>query len=212
MTPLRTCKVFFTFACARPAAIVPWSAMCRSRRRRYRSCWFTALSWMVPDGKASTTCCPRRVRSAGDSALNRHARRGYGGDQECDRLREASVVLVGHSYGGMVISGAGVNPKVKSVWCTSRRTRPKAASRWPSWHRWPRSQANPARRCSPARWPSAGRSRRNFLPRSRRRASIDTRFMAASQVPWAWLAVQAEVRDAAWKVEPTSYLSRRRIG
>ena len=30
--------------------------------------------------------------------------------------------------------------------------------------------------------------------------------MAAAQVPWGLAAVQAEVREAAWKVKPTAYL------
>ena len=38
--------------------------------------------------------------------------------------QDGPVVLVGHSYGGVVVSEAGTDPKVAGAWSTSRRSRP----------------------------------------------------------------------------------------
>ena len=116
------------------------------------------------------------------------------------------VVLVGHSYGGMIISQAGVNPKVKSLVYVAAYA--------------PEPGESVAKLAQVAA--QAGESRAPLLPPRDGHRMVDparfptsfaadvpestTRFMAASQVQWGLAAVQAEVREAAWKVKPTAYL------
>lgn len=116
------------------------------------------------------------------------------------------VVLVGHSYGGMIISQAGVNPKVKSLVYVAAYA--------------PETGESVAKLAQVAALP--GESRAPLLPLRDGHRLVDpekfpaafaadvplstTRFMAASQVPWGLAAVQAEVRETAWKVKPAAYL------
>jgi pimeloyl-ACP methyl ester carboxylesterase len=116
------------------------------------------------------------------------------------------VVLVGHSYGGMVITEAGINPKVKSVVYVAAYA--------------PESGESVAKLAQLPAQP--GESRAPLLPERDGHRLVDpakfpaafaadvppstARFMAASQLPWALEAVRAEVREVAWKVKPTSYL------
>lgn len=116
------------------------------------------------------------------------------------------VVLVGHSYGGMIISQAGTHPKVKSLVYVAAYA--------------PEIGESVAKLAQIAAQP--GESRAPLLPPRDGYRMVDpekfptafaadvppstTRFMAASQVPWGLAAVQAEVREAAWKVKPTAYL------
>lgn len=116
------------------------------------------------------------------------------------------VVLVGHSYGGMIISQAGLNPKVKSLVYVAAYA--------------PQTGESVAKLAQVAAQP--GESRAPLLPPRDGHHIVDpakfpaafaadvpqstTRFMAASQVPWGLAAVQAEVGEVAWKVKPTAYL------
>lgn len=116
------------------------------------------------------------------------------------------VVLVGHSYGGMIITQAGVNPKVKSLVYVAAYA--------------PETGESVAKLGQIATLP--GESRAPLLPLRDGHRLVDpekfptsfaadvplttTRFMAASQVPWGLAAVQAEIREAAWKVKPAAYL------
>lgn len=116
------------------------------------------------------------------------------------------VVLVGHSYGGMIISGAGAHPKVKSlVYVAAYAPEPGESvvklSQFPAQPGESRAPLLPSndgfRKVDPAKFPQAFAA---DVPLAL------TRFMAAAQVPWGLAAVQAETREAAWKVKPTSYL------
>jgi pimeloyl-ACP methyl ester carboxylesterase len=116
------------------------------------------------------------------------------------------VVLVGHSYGGMIISQAGVHPKVKSlVYLAAYAPEPGESvvklaqvAALPSELRAPLLPLRDSHRLvDPAKFPEAFAA---DVPPS------TTRFMAASQVPWGLAAVQAEIREAAWKVKPTAYM------
>lgn len=116
------------------------------------------------------------------------------------------VVLVGHSYGGMIITQAGLNPKVKSLVYVAAYA--------------PEIGESVAKLAQVPVLP--GEARAPLLPPRDGHRLVDpekfptsfaadvplstTRFMAASQVPWGLAAVQAEIRDAAWKVKPTAYL------
>jgi pimeloyl-ACP methyl ester carboxylesterase len=116
------------------------------------------------------------------------------------------VVLVGHSYGGMIISLAGVHPKVKSlVYLAAYAPEPGESvvklaevAALPGEARAPLLPVRDGHRLvDGAKFPEAFAA---DVPQS------TTRFMAASQVPWGLAAVQAEVRDVAWKAKPTAYM------
>jgi pimeloyl-ACP methyl ester carboxylesterase len=116
------------------------------------------------------------------------------------------VVLVGHSYGGMIISQAGNHPKVKSLVYVAAYAPVRGESvaklaqvaAQPGESRAPLLPPRDGHRLvDPAKFPTAFAA---DVPLS------TTRFMAASQVPWGLAAVQAEVGEPAWKMKPTSYL------
>jgi len=116
------------------------------------------------------------------------------------------VVLVGHSYAGMIISEAGANSKVKSlvyVAAYAPETGESVAkiAQIPAQPGESRAPVLPPRDghrlVDPAKFPTAFAA---DVPVS------TTRFMAAAQVPWGLAAVQAEVGKPAWKVKPTSFL------
>lgn len=116
------------------------------------------------------------------------------------------VVLVGHSYGGMVITEAGNNPKVRDLAYIAAFA-PEVGESVSTWI----SKPVPAGYTSvPTAPPQDG-----FLtvdiakfPASFA-ADVDpetTRFMAASQVPWGMTAVNTKITQAAWKTKPTYFL------
>ena len=116
------------------------------------------------------------------------------------------VVLVGHSYAGMIISRAGINPKVKSLVYIAAFAPDtgKSVAKLAEVAIEPgesRAPLLPPRDghllVDPAKFPEAFAA---DVPRS------TTDFMAASQLPWGLAAVQAEVGDVAWKVKPTAIL------
>lgn len=115
------------------------------------------------------------------------------------------VVLVGHSYGGAVITEAGTDPKVRSLVYLAAfapdvgetvfelATRPTPGE--PGAPLLPPSDG--VLLVDPAKFPAA------FAPDV---DSATTRFMAASQVPWGLGAVQAKIAKAAWKDKPVSFM------
>jgi pimeloyl-ACP methyl ester carboxylesterase len=116
------------------------------------------------------------------------------------------VVLVGHSYCGMIISESGKHPKVKSLVYVAAY----APDSGESVAKLAQIQAQPGesrapvlpprdghRIVDPAKFPAAFAA---DLPLT------TTRFMAAAQVPWGLAAAQTEVPSPAWKSKPASYL------
>lgn len=117
------------------------------------------------------------------------------------------VVLVGHSYGGAVITQAGDNPKVRSLVYLAAFA-PDAGESIASLAETPPPVPTETKApllppvdgfliCDPAKFPAA------FA------AGVDpakTRFMAVSQVPWGLKAVQAKAVKVAWKVKPTYFM------
>ena len=116
------------------------------------------------------------------------------------------VVLVGHSYGGMVITEAGNNPKVRDLAYLAAFA-PEAGESVSTWLSKPEPAGYAPVPVAPpqdgfltvdiAKFPSA------FA------ADVDpetTRFMAASQVPWGIAAVNTKITQAAWKTKPTYFL------
>jgi pimeloyl-ACP methyl ester carboxylesterase len=119
--------------------------------------------------------------------------------------QDGPVVLVGHSYGGVVVSEAGTDEKVKAVVYIAAFAPDKGESV-------SSLIANPPPGASvpPILPPVDG-----FLALDKAKfaasfaADVDARtaaFMADSQVPWAVEALTGAVTNPAWKVKPSFYL------
>ena len=120
------------------------------------------------------------------------------------------VVLVGHSYGGMVITEAGDNPKVQSLVYLAAFA-PDAKE----------SVASLAEQPVPA-----GESGAPLLPPKDGYLLVDpskfptafaadvdptvTGFMAVAQVPWGLEAVQTPIDKVAWKAKPSHFMVTRK--
>jgi len=115
------------------------------------------------------------------------------------------VILVGHSYGGSVITEAGNDPKVRSlvylaafapdVGESVAKLAEKPVPGEPQAPLLPRRDGFLI--VDPAKFPAA------FA------ADVDaptTAFMAAAQVPWGLNAVGGTITSAAWKSKPSYYL------
>jgi pimeloyl-ACP methyl ester carboxylesterase len=118
---------------------------------------------------------------------------------------DGPVVLVGHSYGGVVVSEAGTSDKVKSVVYIAAFAPDKGESV-------SSLIANPPEGASvpPILPPVDGFL---FLDKTKFAASFaadvdpeTAAFMADSQVPWGVEALAGAVTDPAWKVKPSFYL------
>lgn len=116
------------------------------------------------------------------------------------------VVLVGHSYGGMIITEAGVDPKVKSLAYIAAFA-PDMGESVASLAEAPLAPGEvgppllPPKDgyviVDPAKFPKA------FAADSP--ASL-TDFLAAAQVPWGVEAIQAKITKVAWKSKPSYFL------
>lgn len=116
------------------------------------------------------------------------------------------VVLVGHSYGGMVITEAGNNPKVRSLayvaaYAPDAGESVETLAKRPTPPEEPKAPLLPPQDgylfVDPGKFPTA------FA------ADVDqatTRFMAAAQVPWGLRAVQTQITKAAWQTKPSHYM------
>ncbi|WP_176594667.1 alpha/beta hydrolase [Sphingobium sp. EM0848] len=118
---------------------------------------------------------------------------------------DGKVILVGHSYGGVVVSEAGTDPKVAGVVYIAAFAPDKGESV-------ASLIANPAPGAPvpPILPPKDGYL---FLDSAKFAASFaaDVRpdlaqFMADSQVPWGVNALSGSVTSPAWKVKPSWYL------
>jgi len=115
------------------------------------------------------------------------------------------VILVGHSYGGVVITEAGNDPKVAGLVYVAAFA-PDAGESVAKLI----SHPVPGAPVPPILPPQDGFL---LLDQAKFAASFagdlpprQAAFMAASQVPWGVAALQGEVSSAAWKVKPSWYL------
>ena len=118
---------------------------------------------------------------------------------------DGPVILVGHSYGGVVVSEAGTDPKVKGVVYITAFAPDQGESV-------SSLIANPAPGAPvpPILPPQDGFL---FLDRTKFAASFAAdvepalaAFMADSQVPWGVAALAGTVSKPAWRVKPSWYL------
>jgi pimeloyl-ACP methyl ester carboxylesterase len=115
------------------------------------------------------------------------------------------VVLVGHSYGGAVITQAGDNPKVRSLVYLAAFA-PDAGETVAGLNETP----TPGESKAPLLPPSDGYLLVDPVKfPSAFAAGVDpslTRFMAVAQVPWGLQAVTTKVTKVGWKAKPTWFM------
>jgi pimeloyl-ACP methyl ester carboxylesterase len=157
--------------------------------------WKGVYDILTKDGYTVSIVQNPTTSLADDVAVTRRA---------IDQL-DGPVVLVGHSYGGVVVSEAGTNEKVKSVVYIAAFAPDKGESV-------SSLIANPPEGASvpPILPPVDGFL---FLDKTKFAASFaadvepeTAAFMAASQVPWGVAALTGAVTEPAWKVKPSFYL------
>ena len=131
------------------------------------------------------------------------------GDAAAARLiigaQDGPVVLVGHSYGGAVISEAGTGPNVAALVYIAAFAPDKGESVNALLGTFPTNAPQP-----PILPPQDGFL---FLDRDKFHASFagdlpaaDAAFMADSQVPWGADALAGAVTEPAWRATPSWYL------
>src|SRR3954469_4072792 len=116
--------------------------------------------------------------------------------------QDGPVVLVGHSYGGVVVSEAGTDPKVQSLVYIAAFAPDKGESVQSLIANPP-----PGAPVPPILPPQDGFL---FLDRAKFAASFagdispeEADFMAASQVPWGLEALAGQVTVPAWRTKPS---------
>jgi pimeloyl-ACP methyl ester carboxylesterase len=119
--------------------------------------------------------------------------------------QDGPVILVGHSYGGAVITEAGNDPKVVGLVYITAFAPDKGESVATLIKDPP-----PGAPVPPILPPQDGYL---FLDRAKFRASFagdvdaeSAAFMADSQVPWGVEALSGKISEPAWKVKPSWYL------
>jgi pimeloyl-ACP methyl ester carboxylesterase len=119
--------------------------------------------------------------------------------------QKGPVLLVGHSYGGVVITEAGNDPRVKGLVYVAAFAPDKGESVSSLIKNPP-----PGAPVPPILPPQDGFL---FLDPAKFAASFagdlspaQANFMAASQVPWGVAALGGAVTEASWKVKPSWYL------
>jgi pimeloyl-ACP methyl ester carboxylesterase len=131
------------------------------------------------------------------------------GDAEATRriidAQDGRVVLVGHSYGGAVITEAGMNPNVAALVYITAFAPDKGESVNSLIAGFPQDGPQP-----PILPPQDGFL---LLDKKKFAASFaadvhadDAAFMADSQVPWGLDALGGSITEAAWRVKPSWYL------
>ena len=166
----------------------------------------TGGSWTAPVGRASTTLLKKdgynvsivqnpTISLADDVAVTKRTLAAQNGP----------AILVGHSYGGVVITEAGNDPKVAGLVYIAAFAPDKGESVSALIKNPP-----PGAPVPPILPPQDGYL---FLDRTKFRASFAAdvsadaaAFMADSQVPWGLEALNGAVSEPAWKTKPSWYL------
>jgi pimeloyl-ACP methyl ester carboxylesterase len=157
--------------------------------------WEGVYKILKKDGYAVSIVQNPTTSLADDVAVTRRAIAAAGGP----------VILVGHSYGGVVVSEAGADPKVKGLVYVAAFA-PDHGESVSSLI----ANPVPGAPVPPILPPQDGYL---FLDKSKFAASFaadvgpaQAAFMADSQVPWGVAALAGAVTQPAWKVKPSWYL------
>ena len=167
---------------------------------------FTAVSWTAPAGRASTNDLKKdgynvtvvqnpTVSLADDVAVTKRA----------IEAQSEPVILVGHSYGGVVITEAGNHPNVAALVYIAAFAPDKDES-----VNTLIADPPPGAPVPPILPPQDGFL---FLDREKFHASFagdlsaeQAAFMADSQVPWGVDALSGTISEPAWRSKPSWYL------
>jgi len=157
--------------------------------------WEPVYKILKKDGYSVRIVQNPTLSLAGDVAVTRRA----------IAAEDGPVILVGHSYGGVVVSEAGTDPKVKAVVYIAAFAPDKGESVSSLIANPP-----PGAPVPPILPPQDGFL---FLDRSKFAASFAAdvapelaAFMADSQVPWGVEALAGAVSEPAWRAKPSWYL------
>ncbi|MGW1209889.1 alpha/beta fold hydrolase [Streptomyces sp. NPDC002499] len=161
------------------------------------------------DGSGWQGVHERLVKAGYRVGVVQNPTRSLAGDVAATRqiiaAQDGPVVLVGHSYGGVVITEAGLDPKVSALVYVAAFAPDKGESVGSLIADPPAGAPIP-----PILPPQDGYL---FLDRDRFHASFagdlpeaQARFMADSQVPWGLEALNGEVGEASWRTKPSWYL------
>src|SRR6267154_1407883 len=119
-------------------------------------------------------------------------------------LQDGPTVLVGHSYGGAIISEAGVHPNVKALVYVAAFVPDAGESLFKMLKDAPPDPNSPI--LPPADgfiWLDRAKFHANFCPDV---PAAKARFMADSQVPVGLAAFSSDLTAAAWKVKKSWYI------
>jgi pimeloyl-ACP methyl ester carboxylesterase len=157
--------------------------------------WRDVYDRLVKDGHTVTVVQHPTVSLDGDVAATRQAIEG----------RDGPVILVGHSYGGVVVTEAGNHPAVKALVYIAAFAPDKGES-----VNTLIADPPPGAPVPPILPPVDGFL---FLDRDRFAASFaadvpagEAKFMADSQLPWGLDALNGAVSEPAWRSKPSWYL------
>ncbi|HEY1881018.1 MAG TPA: alpha/beta hydrolase [Caulobacteraceae bacterium] len=157
--------------------------------------WQGVYELLAKDGFKVTVVQNPTITLADDVAVTRRAL----------EAQDGPAILVGHSYGGVVISEAGADPKVKGLVYIAAFA-PDAGESVSSLI----ANPPPGAPTPPILPPKDGFL---FLDRDKFAASFagdvepaQAAFMADSQVPWGVAALDGRVTTPAWKSRPSWYL------
>ncbi|HSZ53497.1 MAG TPA: alpha/beta hydrolase [Caulobacteraceae bacterium] len=157
--------------------------------------WEGVYDLLTKDGYKVTVVQNPTATLADDVAVTRRA----------IAAQDGPAILVGHSYGGVVISESGNDPKVKGLVYIAAFA-PDTGESVSSLI----ANPPPGAPTPPILPPQDGYL---FLDREKFAASFaadvkpeQAAFMAASQVPWGVAALQGQVTAPAWKSRPSWYL------
>jgi len=157
--------------------------------------WRDVYDQLTKDGHRVTIVQNQTISLDGDVATTQHALDTHDGP----------AVLVGHSYGGAVITEAGNHPAVKALVYIAAFAPDKGES-----VNTLIADPPPGAPVPPILPPTDGFL---FLDRDKFAASFaadlppgDAAFLADSQVPWGLDALGGAVSDPAWRAKPSWYL------
>jgi pimeloyl-ACP methyl ester carboxylesterase len=171
----------------------------------FLSCSFTVGSWTVPVCRGCTTSCSSMGTASASSRIRRSRSMTVAVTKRVIAAQPGPVVLVGHSYGGVVITQAGNDPKVAGLVYIAAFAPDKGESV-------ATLIANPAPGAPvpPILPPQDGfllLDREKFAASFAADVPADLAdFMANSQVPWGVQALEGKVSEASWKSKPSWYL------